>query len=431
MLWEASDRMCGKRLKAHFPIFLPVLERLGYLHLDPAIRAKLLTISAATIDRLLHPLRTTSPNPYVRPRIIVRRSFSKERLGPGADTVPGYAQLHLGSYGRRSGAGHDVQILSLTDWFSGWTECAPMEVDEPSEALACFDGLRERLPFELRGVSLSGKAGFLEEALAGRGNDRSIEVYHTRSSGRAVRARIAKRREPERGLVGPRKLEAPATLETITRLCAASTRYANFFQASFGLQRRGSGSRNARDTPPQPPATRLLRSGALGESEKIRLQEIAEKLDPVQLLDEMRALQSDFARVPAELESSRDTRLQGRAGALHERPRRVLRKAGEQASKGAKRKRHWRTHKNAFEEPWPIVKTWLEVTTHQTSTELFERLRREYPGVFREGQLRSFQRRLKQWRAGMEVNLMPSGDRMADSQEWPATDRTHQLDEFR
>jgi hypothetical protein len=68
---------------------------------------------------------------------------------------------------------------------------------------------------------------------------------------------------------------------------------------------------------------------------------------------------------------------------------------------------------------------------HQTSKELFERLRREYPGVYREGQLRSFQRRLKQWRSGMEVSLMPSGDRMVDSQEWPATDRNNELDELR
>ena len=53
MLWEASDRVCGKRLKALLPILLPALERNGHLKLDEQIRPKILSMSAATIDRLL------------------------------------------------------------------------------------------------------------------------------------------------------------------------------------------------------------------------------------------------------------------------------------------------------------------------------------------------------------------------------------------
>jgi len=33
-LWEASDRVCGKRLKVMIPILLPALERSGSLKLD-------------------------------------------------------------------------------------------------------------------------------------------------------------------------------------------------------------------------------------------------------------------------------------------------------------------------------------------------------------------------------------------------------------
>src|ERR1700677_3627481 len=60
VLWEASDRVCGKRLKALLPILLPALERNGHLKLDVEIRFKILSMSAATIDRLLKaPRRTT------------------------------------------------------------------------------------------------------------------------------------------------------------------------------------------------------------------------------------------------------------------------------------------------------------------------------------------------------------------------------------
>ena len=53
MLWEASDRVCGKRLKPLLPVLLAALERHGHVCLDGGVRARLLEVSAATIDRLL------------------------------------------------------------------------------------------------------------------------------------------------------------------------------------------------------------------------------------------------------------------------------------------------------------------------------------------------------------------------------------------
>lgn len=53
LLWEASDRICGKRLKALMPALIEAMERHGHLDLAPEIRDKLLAMSAATIDRAL------------------------------------------------------------------------------------------------------------------------------------------------------------------------------------------------------------------------------------------------------------------------------------------------------------------------------------------------------------------------------------------
>ena len=53
ILWEAEDRVCGKRLKALVPLLLQSLENHGHLNLEPTVRERLLAVSAATIDRLL------------------------------------------------------------------------------------------------------------------------------------------------------------------------------------------------------------------------------------------------------------------------------------------------------------------------------------------------------------------------------------------
>jgi len=53
VLWEAADRLCGKRLQPLIPILLEAMERHGHLDLAPAVRSQVTKMSAATIDRAL------------------------------------------------------------------------------------------------------------------------------------------------------------------------------------------------------------------------------------------------------------------------------------------------------------------------------------------------------------------------------------------
>ena len=66
--------------------------------------------------------------------------------------------------------------------------------------------------------------------------------------------------------------------------------------------------------------------------------------------------------------------------------------------KGPKPPRHWRTRADPFEAAWPRVVTWLESEPERTAKELFVRLCGEQPGAFTAGQLRTLQRRVKEWR---------------------------------
>ena len=67
IVWEAADRICGKRLKALLPTLIEAMERHGHLCLEPVVKGKLLAISAATIDRVLLPTRVLA-NAGRRPR---------------------------------------------------------------------------------------------------------------------------------------------------------------------------------------------------------------------------------------------------------------------------------------------------------------------------------------------------------------------------
>ena len=152
VLWEASDRICGKRLKSLLPSLIDAMERHGHLHLQDGVKEQLLAISAATIDRLLRSVRerasggrkkNSSRLNRVRKLVPVRTFADWEGVGPGfmeMDMV-----IHCGTHT----VGSFVHSLVLTDVASGWTECVAMPVREQALIVEAITGLRPRLPLSL------------------------------------------------------------------------------------------------------------------------------------------------------------------------------------------------------------------------------------------------------------------------------------------
>jgi hypothetical protein len=56
-VWATLDGPTGKRMAPFMPQVVQAMERHGELRMDPEVRAKLLRVSATTIDRLLAPDR--------------------------------------------------------------------------------------------------------------------------------------------------------------------------------------------------------------------------------------------------------------------------------------------------------------------------------------------------------------------------------------
>jgi hypothetical protein len=68
VVWEAADRIGGKRLNAVLPSLVTALEQHGHLALDATVRQRLLAASPATIDRLLASVRGTASTRKKRKR---------------------------------------------------------------------------------------------------------------------------------------------------------------------------------------------------------------------------------------------------------------------------------------------------------------------------------------------------------------------------
>jgi len=121
-IWFASDQMCSKKLVAVLPLWLPFYAG-AHGALGPEIEQQLRTLSAATIDRLLKPIRvrahkgrcTTKPGTLLKNQISIRTDHWDI-------DQPGFVEADTPAHCGDCLAGDFIWSLTLTDINTGWTE---------------------------------------------------------------------------------------------------------------------------------------------------------------------------------------------------------------------------------------------------------------------------------------------------------------------
>jgi hypothetical protein len=164
-IWFASDQPCGKRLKAAIPVWLPYYED-SYGAIQEPIRGQLLTISAATLDRLLKATRVknpkgltgTKPGSLLKSQIPIRTHFWDESL-------PGFVEADTVAHCGNSLAGNFVWSLVMTDIVTGWTEARATWNKGSGGVLEQIKDIETHLPFPLRGFDCDNGSEFLNHHL--------------------------------------------------------------------------------------------------------------------------------------------------------------------------------------------------------------------------------------------------------------------------
>jgi hypothetical protein len=403
VLWEAADRICAKRLKALLPVLVPALERHGHLALDEMVRQRVLTVSAATMDRLLAARRQAAGKQRrhtQRPR--VAQTIPVRTFADWGDPPPGFGEIDLVAHCGDRLEGSFVHTLVLTDIASGWVECVPLLVRDSGLVTDALDRLRTTMPFALRGIDSDNGSEFINDALTSFCAGHRVEFTRSRPYRKNDQAWVEQKNGAVvRRLVGHGRLEGLRGVEALERLYAASRLFVNFFQPSFKLidkQRQGARV-HKRYLPPQTPYERLVACEEVDEMIKEKLTAVMATLDPLRLLDEIRAIQYHIAglqrgetlHVLPHRDADLDRFLKDLARAWKDgevRPTHL---------RDAKPERYWRTRRDPFESVWPRVVVWLETEPQRTAKELLQRLQNEGE-PYADGQLRTLQRRIKTWR---------------------------------
>jgi hypothetical protein len=165
-LWEASDRVCGKRLVAMIPTLVSALGRHGRLQLGEIEQAKLLAVSAATIDRMLGDVKVAAAGGRRRRAgfySAIRREVPIRTFNDWKDPAPGFCEVDMVAHGGTSTVGSFIQTLTMVDVATGWTECLPLVNRDGSLVTEAIQHSQSLFPWLLRSVDFDNDSAFMNE----------------------------------------------------------------------------------------------------------------------------------------------------------------------------------------------------------------------------------------------------------------------------
>lgn len=301
--WEVLNFPCGKRLKSELFELILKSRQFKVFSVPNEIYKKLMSISAATIDRMLKAERKkyelkcrskTKPGSILKKQISIRTGtdWQEDRVG--------FLEVDLVAHDGGNSSGDFCQTLNTVDVKSGWTE---MEALKNKAQIWTHQGLlniSSRLPFRLRGIDSDNGGEFINHHLFKYCKDNHIVFTRSRSSHKNDNCYVeGKNYTAVRIYVGHCRYDSKQELDILNQLYSYLRLYFNFFQPMMKLisKERIASRVIKRYDKPQTPFKRLLSLDEIDEESKQNLKCTYDHLNPFELKKKIDSLQNKLFKI--------------------------------------------------------------------------------------------------------------------------------------
>jgi hypothetical protein len=252
---EASDWLCGKRLAPFLGELVPALEREGALAVEPAVRERLVRMSAASIDRHLRPFRLQrrpSGLSTTKPGSLLKQQVPVHTYTPWDEQRPGFVEIDLVAHCGTTTAGFYLNTLTVTDVATGWTECVGVWGKGQAAVFAALEQARARLPVPLLGIDSDNGPEFLNAHLVRWCAQETVTFTRSRPYWKNDQAHVEQKNwSIVRRLLGYDRYESEAALAALQAVYEALHLWINHWQPVLKLiakEREGAKVRKRYDT---------------------------------------------------------------------------------------------------------------------------------------------------------------------------------------
>ncbi len=294
-IWEASDRLCSKRLQPFLPEMIKVLRQHGEQQIDTVQEKLLCTMSPATIDRLLRSCRKLGgrrPLSTTRPSSVLKSSIPIRTFADWQENKPGFLEIDLVAHCGESVEGFYLTTLCAVDVASGWSECVPVWGKGQTRVRSAVHRIRQRLPFPLLGVDSDNGSEFINQCLYSYCRLEGINFTRSRAYKKNDSCHVEQKNgNVVRRLVGYDRYISKVAYQCLERVYDNVRLYMNFFQPTMKLMsktRHGAKVLKIYEKA-QTPYQRLLQSGILSLERQTEMASIYNNLNPIILLKQINA----------------------------------------------------------------------------------------------------------------------------------------------
>ena len=293
-IWVAANLPCSKRLKAILLLWLP-----GYREffgpVSPQIAKAFQTISPATLDRLLTPVRTQYQKrgrPTTKPGTLLRKHIPIQ-TNQWDQSRPGFLEADTVAHCGESLSGMFAYSIDCVDLATGWTEQRAVWGKGETGILKQIHDIEQSLPFPLLGFDSDNGGEFLNYHLYRHFTQKKQPVQFTRSRAyhNEDNAHIEQKNWTHiRQWLGYERFDNPQVVPLLNDLYRYEWRlFHNFFCPSTKLlakERIGSKTYKRYDAP-KTPYQRTLESPLVSPQTKQSLTKQLASLNPFVLRNAM------------------------------------------------------------------------------------------------------------------------------------------------
>lgn len=302
-VWTLIGEPCGKYLAPIMASTLSELEAFGELdqvsdRLTEEVRAQLVAMSPATIDRMLRPTRRARyprAKSATRPGATLRSSIGVRQAMDEMEQAPGFFEIDLVAHCGHTLKGEHAWTLTVTDVFLGWTENIAIRNRAHARVVTAIEEITNRLPYPMVGLDCDNGGEFINHALIGWCAERAIFMTRARAHTSNDNAHV----EQKNGDI-VRKSAFRYRYDTAEELALLNElwRYVNLRKNLFLPTKKANGwrttkaGRNTRTyDKPCTPYRRLLGSGVLSPEQTDRLTTIHAATNPAELTRSINRIQ--------------------------------------------------------------------------------------------------------------------------------------------
>lgn len=290
--WFSCDQMCSKKLKAAIALWLSSYEK-HYGTLNPEIKCKLLKLSAATIDRILKPVRLKSTRRRLcgtRPGTLLKHHIPI-KTNQWDETEPGFVEADTVAHCGNSLAGEFVWSLTLTDIVTTWTENRAVWNKGSEGVVTQIKDIEVQLPFTLKGFDCDNGSEFLNWHLvryfSNKSRNSNVQFTRSRPYKKNDNAHVEQKNWTHvRQLFGYDRFDNRVVVDLMNDLYRNewSLLQNHFMPSTKCIAKMKINSKYKKKfDQPKTPYERVLNCSSIANDIKKRLQETHAKLDPFEL----------------------------------------------------------------------------------------------------------------------------------------------------